>query len=746
MPDDAPGGHRLAGRWPTILTAFSAVLVLAAGYFSLAGQRESQAAIAWVQHTFIVLQETESLRAELFDAESNQRSYVLTGESAYLGHYRAAVSAVPAQVDRIRALTADNPEQQTRTTALGALANLRLAELAEVAEVRARSGLDAARQRVSVNVAKGTMAAFRAKLGEIQDKERGLLKERLARRDASVHAALVSTAALGGLSMLTFGAAVALLERTGRRRRDAEHRALEDRERLRVTLQSIGDGVIATNLEGTVVFLNPVAEALTGWRQLDATGLPIGQVFRIVNEFSRDEVESPVAKVLRQGLIVGLANHTVLIARDGSERPIDDSGAPIRGADGGLMGVVLVFRDVSARRAAEASRDRLLRAESARSAAETANRTKDDFLAMVSHELRAPLTAALSWIELHREGSLDRVQQTDALEIIDRNLRRQALLIDDLLDVSRIVAGKLSVERVPFDAAAVTRSAVEDARSSADARSVALVLRGDSEVRLALGDPTRFAQIVSNLLSNAIKFTPPEGRVEVETSASDGVVEIEVRDTGIGIAPDFLPHVFERFRQAPSGTARGTPGLGLGLSIARDLIEMQKGTITAHSEGIGLGARFRVSLSAANVRAGGVPWRASRASDATGLWGARVLLVEDHGDLRAALVQRLRRRGLTVRDVGSTSEALRALADERPDVLVSDIGLDGGSGLELIRALRASDSTADSRTPAIAVSGYAADQDRSDALRAGFDAYLPKPIDFDALLDAIVELRERASR
>ena len=514
MPNLRRAG-RIAERWPAVLTGLAAVLVLSAAYFSLTAQRESQAAIAWVQRTFVVLHDAEVLRSALFDAESNQRSYVLTGQLEYLGPYRAAAASVPQQIQRLRELTADNPAQEGKLTALEALATARLDELAEVAELRASAGLDVARRAVAANLAKGTMAGLRSRLAELQDTERGLLQQRLAHRDETVHAALVSTAVLGGLSVLTFATAIALLERTGRKRREAEHRAQEDRERLQVTLQSIGDAVIATDIEARVVYLNPMAEALTGWRQSDALGLPAEEVFRIVNEFTRDSAESPVSRVLRDGRVAGLANHTLLIARDGSERPIDDSGAPIRDADGKLMGVVLVFRDVSARRAAEASRERLMRAEAARSAAETANRTKDEFLAMISHELRSPLTAALSWIELHREGSLDPQQQGNALEIIDRNLRRQALLIDDLLDVSRIVAGKLAVERVPFDAAAVTRSAVEDARSAAGVKSIALRLDGDSEIRLALGDPDRFAQIVSNLLSNAIKFTPAQGAIDV---------------------------------------------------------------------------------------------------------------------------------------------------------------------------------------------------------------------------------------
>ncbi|MGH7289677.1 MAG: ATP-binding protein, partial [Myxococcota bacterium] len=596
---------------------------------------------------------------------------------------------------------------------------------------------------VATDLGKRTMDAIREQIVELREAEHELLQERLARRDASLRSALIATIALGCGSLLIFVTVIALLERTTRRRMRAERAALESGERLRVTLQSIGDAVIATDLQGAVVYLNPVAQALTGWRQAEAVGLPVEQVFRIVNEFSRDIVESPVSKVLREGKVVGLANHTVLIGRDASERPIDDSGAPIRDADGELMGVVLVFRDVSARRLSEQSRERLFRAEAERDSAESANRIKDEFLAVVSHELRSPLTAALSWIELQREGVLDTAQQTRAVDTIERNLRRQALLIDDLLDVSRTVAGKLSVEHVPFDAGAVIRTEVDDIRGQADAKGLTLRLESEGGMLLALGDPVRFAQVAMNVLSNAIKFTPAGGTVAARIGAREGAIQLEIRDDGAGIAPEFLPHVFERFRQATSGILRGTQGLGLGLSIARDLVELQGGTISAESAGLGHGATFRISLPAADASAPAVVWRPSHVPVSPRLAGARVLLVEDEEDLRVSLGHRLRRRGLDVTEAHSAAEALRLASAERPAIVLSDIGLPGESGFELIRVLRERDAASGGHTPAIAVSGYASAQDRSQALAAGFDAHMAKPVDFDELLSVMSTLLER---
>jgi PAS domain S-box-containing protein len=567
-----------------------------------------------------------------------------------------------------------------------------------------------------------------------------VLLERLAVRDGRLRSTVALTATLGVLSFVVFAAVLASLNRSTRRRMVAEDAANQSAEQLRVTLQSIGDAVIATDLGGRIVFMNPIAQSLTGWRERDAVGTPLFEVFRIVNEFTRETVESPVTKVLREGTIVGLANHTLLIARDGSERPIDDSGAPIRDAQGQLIGVVLVFRDVTARRLTEQSRERLLRAEAERSTAESANRAKDQFLAVVSHELRAPLTAALSWVDLLEAGVLKEGDRTRALATIGRNLRLQSTLISDLLDVSRIAAGKLTIERVPVDVAALVQSAVES--FGAEAATKKMALRFDSSGPLiALADPGRIEQIVANLVSNAIRFTPESGTVHVALAAGAGELQISVRDTGTGIAPEFLPRVFDRFTQAENPTVRGHGGLGLGLSIAKHLVELHGGTIRAESDGDGLGATFTVTLPVHDGPS--APPERPATDPAQPLTNVLILLVEDHEDTREALAFRLRARGARVAAAGSVAEGLQLYRSQRPALLISDVALPGENGFTLIRQVREAEAAAGIHTPAIAVSGFVSGEDRREALGAGFDDHVGKPIDFAALLERVRTLLAR---
>ena len=298
--------------------------------------------------------------------------------------------------------------------------------------------------------------------------------------------------------------------------RRVEDAIAEQREWFKTTLESIGDAVIATDVHGRVEFMNPIAEHLTGWRQNDASGRKCDEVFRIVNEDTRRTIENPVTRVLAEGTIVGLANHTILISANGTERPIDDSGAPIRSRDGRIVGVVLVFRDVTDRRRAEVERrdaglerERLLEAErAARAMAERASRVKDEFVAMVSHELRTPLNAILGWTQLMTKPDADPAVITRGVDVIARNTRLQAQLISDLLDVSRIVSGKLRLDIRLVDLRTVVTDAIETVQKDADEKGVVIERDLENTIGSIAGDPARLQQMVWNLLSNAIKFTP----------------------------------------------------------------------------------------------------------------------------------------------------------------------------------------------------------------------------------------------
>jgi len=861
-------------------------------------------------------------------------------------------------------------------------------------------------------------------------------------------------------------------------RKRIEEELHRQREWFRVTLSSIGDAVIATDARGEVTFVNPVAQGLTGWAQDEATGRPLETVFTIVNEETRRTVENPIARVIREGVVVGLANHTVLIARDGTERPIDDSGAPIRDDQGRVLGAVLVFRDVTERRRAEdelrKSRDQLevilqgvadgimvldatgqlvrasddaarilgfpsveallqvtrqeirdkfdvmdesgrpfpfsqlpglralggehaqnvlrfriratgeerwvivkatpildergeprlavsifhditerkrieeaehflaeagaalastldyeatlqslarlsvprladwcvvyiirdgelqrlamahvdpareklaweasrryppdmkgagsiarvlqtgkaelypditdemiagaardaehlgyirelglrsgmlvpltahgqrlgvisfVSAESGRrygqtdlalaeslagraalaidharlyQEAQAANRIKDEFLATVSHELRTPLNAIKGWAHLLGSGKLDKADSSRAVETINRNARAQGQIIDDLLDVSRIISGKLRLNVGQVELPLMIAAAVDTVRLAAEAKNIRLRVSIEPGDIIISGDPDRLQQVVWNLLSNAVKFTPPGGRIEVrlekrisermksevgsrksesETPSDSSFrlhpsdfIQITVSDTGQGISPDFLPYIFDRFRQADNTTTRPHGGLGLGLAIARHLVELHGGTIRAESEGAGRGTTFIVRLPLHAVRPERGDLRPSSlkyvhapgemvAGSPLPLAGVRILAVDDEPDTRDLLSVVLRQRGAEVLAVASAAEALDQLAAFSPHVLVADIGMPGEDGYTLLRKVRALGPERGGRVPAVALTAYARADDRIRALAAGFQIHVPKPVEPDELVTVVTSLIGRS--
>jgi two-component system CheB/CheR fusion protein len=373
-----------------------------------------------------------------------------------------------------------------------------------------------------------------------------------------------------------------------------------------------------------------------------------------------------------------------------------------------------------------------------------ANETKDTFLAVLSHELRTPLTAMLGWARMLASGRLDAERTAHAVEILERNTKLQARLIDDLLDVSRIVAGKLRLEATPIPVAPFVQAAVESQRPAAEAKGLHLEVAIDEEAGHVLGDPDRLEQVVGNLVSNAVKHTPSGGRVEVRCRRLDSRIEIRVRDTGAGIEPDLLPHLFERFRQSARAPAGTSAGLGLGLAIARDLVELHHGTIRAESEGAGRGATFTVELPlTAEVPVPETlrskPPALSELTSAA-LRGVRALVVDDEPDARELIATVLEHCGADATKVASTSAAFEILGRERPDVVVSDIGMAVEDGYAFVRRLRALPAESSGRVPAIAVTAYGRSEDRERALEAGYDAHLAKPIEPAELVDTVARL------
>jgi PAS domain S-box-containing protein len=407
----------------------------------------------------------------------------------------------------------------------------------------------------------------------------------------------------------------------------------------------------------------------------------------------------------------------------------------------------IYLRDITDRKQAEAERGELLERErSARLEAETANRLKDEFLATLSHELRTPLNAIVGWAAVLRGQALE-PELRRAVDTIDRNARAQSQLIEDILDVSRIVTGKLTLEVRPVDLVTVVGAALESLRPSAEAKQIRVEVDLDPSLPPVTGDPGRLQQVVWNLLSNSIKFTPTGGTVAIAAHPDGRGVRLEVRDTGAGIPRDFLPHVFERFRQADASTTRAHGGLGLGLAIVRHLVELHGGTVEAESEGEGRGATFRVRLPLRRAAPAAAP--AADAEPTPGgrlappdprLTGVRALVVDDDVDTLALLVTVLKASGAETLAARSAKDALATFLAAVPDVLVSDIGLPGQDGFSLLAAIRALPPEAGGRVPALALTAYARSEDRDRALRSGFDVHIAKPVNPDALVAAIAAL------
>jgi len=516
------------------------------------------------------------------------------------------------------------------------------------------------------------------------------------------------------------------------RRRAAEAQLQSYGERLRVTLASIGDAVIATDPLGNVVLMNGVAQELTGWAEEDARGHPLAEVFVIVEEGTRRPVESPVDKVLREGKVVGLANHTLLIARSGRECAIDDSGAPIRDADGALVGVVLVFRDFTERHALE----RQLQEQTAR-LVESAQR-KDEFMSMLAHELRNPLAPMMTGLQLLRRIAPGLADVERVTSMMERQLRHMTRLVDDLLDVARLTQGKIDLRRHAVDLHEVLQQAADMVRPLAETRHQKLELKAATHGMRIDADTTRLVQVFANLLSNAVKFSPDGGRIVVHAgTAPDGrTVQVRVTDDGIGIEPEMLSQVFELFVQADRSLDRAQGGLGIGLTVVRTIVDMHGGSVTVCSPGLGHGTTVEVALpllesepvAPRSVGAAGASTAAPQGSAATP--SLRVMVVDDNQDAGEMLIELLQIWGHEASVSGDGPTALESASRWLPQAVLLDIGLPGMSGHEVARRLR---ELLQPPLLLVAVTGYGTPGDRLASRDAGFDMHLTKPVDFDEL-------------
>jgi len=519
---------------------------------------------------------------------------------------------------------------------------------------------------------------------------------------------------------------------------------------LAAIVESSDDAVIAIDLDGVIASWNEGAERLYGYTAQEAIGQPIATLIPP----ERSGEEESILERLRRGEHIKHFE-TTRLRKGGSAVDVSLTVSPIKNAQGEVIGASRIARDITERkRAEEAIRAAYEQEAAARAEAELANRLKDEFLATVSHELRSPLNSILGWSKMLSAKRLDEEQSARGLEVIYSSAHAQNKLIGDLLDVSRIITGKLRLDVSMVDLIPIIAAAMDVVRPAADAKQISLISTLDPAAGPVSGDADRLQQVVWNLLSNAVKFTPPGGRVGVRLEREVASVTITVSDTGEGIEPEFLPFVFDRFRQFEGGAARPSGGLGLGLAIVRHLVELHGGTVNAASRGKGQGATFTVTLPLAVTReeaseverdrlagAGEIPQGHAPAPDL--LYDLRVLLVDDEPDARILLGMILTSYGAEVRDCASAAEAIQILDEWSPDVLVSDIGMPFEDGYELMRKVRAREPERGGLIPALALTAYARAEDAQRALEAGYQAHIPKPVDPGELAMAVANFAGR---
>jgi signal transduction histidine kinase/CheY-like chemotaxis protein len=524
-------------------------------------------------------------------------------------------------------------------------------------------------------------------------------------------------------------------------------------------------GIIATDSQLNVVEWNNWMETNTGKRASEIIGKNLLDLFPELNErrlyrHYKWALEGQV-RVLSQALHGYLISMPAVSAEHGFAQMQQAVRISPLSHEGRVIGTLTIIEDVTERVAREAelqaqieARTRLLASEKlARSEAERANRLKDEFLATISHELRNPLNAIMGWAHMMRLGNLTPANMERAVETIYRNAKSQAQLVADLLDVSRIISGKLRLDMRTVDPINIVNAAIDSIRPAADAKSIRLQTILDSSAGPISGDADRLQQIVWNLLTNAVKFTPKGGKIQVTVQRVNSHIEIVVSDSGVGISKEFLPYVFDRFRQADASTTRIHGGLGLGLSIVHQLVDLHGGTVAVASEGEGKGATFTITLPFVGVVVSEKEDEAAQPAQRDevipfeglpSLQGLKVLVVDDEPDTRELIREVLKECGSEVITSRSAAEALEALDQYKPDILISDLGMPDEDGYSLISKIRALPAERGGQIPAAALTAYARAEDRMRVLRSGFQFHLPKPVDSAELVTVVASLAGRA--
>lgn len=678
------------------------------------------------QHRIAIAVLADTL-STLKDAETGQRGFLLTADPAYRKPFDESLSQLRENLSELHERF---PADQL--TGLESVIRDKMEELETVIALKEAGQHQAALSAVREGSGKILMDSARKSVKELTHLRETQLYEsqRAANRATNIRTAVFAMVVL--LNLIFLGWAYNRIRTEITQRMTAMLEGRRQKDLLAVTLASVGDAIILTDTSARIVYMNPVAEKLTGWSMVEALNHACGTVFKIINEESRAVVESPVNKVLREGAIVGLANHTLLIRKDGSEIPIDDSGAPVRESDGTVRGVVLVFRDFSEHKKAETE------LRNAKEMLEQSAKAKDKFLAILSHELRTPLTPVLATLHLWESGNdLPQDLRGDVV-MMRRNIELEARLIDDLLDVTRIVQGKLNLNPELCDVHALLHESVQVYRSEIQAKRLLINLDLRATRHFVTADCARIQQVFWNLLKNASKFTPEGGRIDIRTTNdTDGRIVIAISDNGIGMTPEVIARIFHPFTQGQDDTHRRFGGLGLGLTIARAFVEAHGGCIEASSDGPTHGSTFTIKILAAQA-SGPMVSPKPAISDAAFERPLRILLVEDHADSAMVIERFLKRMGHSV-DVCQTVGSARSKLAEgcAYDLIFSDIGLPDGTGIDLVREIRIKHAW-----PAVALTGFGMTEDINRCREAGFDAHLTKPVSIQSL-EAVIRLHAR---
>jgi PAS domain S-box-containing protein len=694
-------------------------------------------ALLWLGNRVLEAHAREELRREgvarlnelgsvLKDAETGQRGFIITGDENYLAPFNEASERLPSKIQRLRSFQWIDVGP-TEIDKIAGLIDQKMAELRKTIELRRTGGLNAAVPIIQEGSGKRVMDELREVIGDLHAREMAAVRTDASWSDATTRARtvgfiLICALNVGMLAWAYFRISEAVKSRDAALR-ESHRRGFElqqQKDLLDVTLSSIGDCVIVTNEKGRITFMNRVAEEVTGWKANEAIGRPTSEVFKIVNEKTRQVVENPVEKVMKLGVIVGLANHTLLIRKDGSEIPIDDSGAPIRDVNGELRGVVLVFRDFSEHKAAERE------LQQAKEEAENANKAKDQFLAMLSHELRTPLTPVLATLNLWETSEEVPPSLLVDIQMLRRSVELEARIIDDLLDLTRIARGLLSFSPETTDVHSLIEFLIGLSQSDFQDKALDLSPNFKADRHNIYTDAGRLQQILWNIIRNAIKFTPRGGQITISTSNdAENNIQIAIADNGIGMTPDTISKLFQPFEQADPAQNRRYGGLGLGMAISSALVDLLEGDLRAESGGPGRGSTFTLTFPTSEARAEPIEAQPINAQD-RGRY--RLLLVEDHLDTARTITKLLERRGYKLETAGTVAEALDAVDRGNFDLLICDLGLPDGSGIELVEKIRKT-----RKTPAIALTGFGMQEDIERAKRAGFDAHLTKPANLQKL-------------